>query len=90
MTYEPGARTAWHSHPLGQVLIISAGVGLVQQWGQPVQEVREGDIIWIPAGVKHWHGATETSRMRHVAVTEALDGKSVDWMEKVDTIHHDG
>ena len=90
VTYEPGARTAWHSHPLGQVLIISAGVGLVQQWGQPVQEVREGDIIWIPAVVKHWHGATETSRMRHVAVTEALDGKSVDWMEKVDTIHHDG
>lgn len=84
VTYELGSRTAWHIHPLGQVLIISAGVGLVQQWGQPVQEVREGDIIWIPAGVKHWHGATDNSRMRHVAITEALDGKSVEWLEKVD------
>ncbi|MCD2185385.1 (R)-mandelonitrile lyase [Rhizobium sp. GN54] len=88
VTYEPGARTAWHVHPLGQVLIISSGTGLVQQWGQPVQEVSEGDIIWIPAGVKHWHGATDGSRMRHVVITESLDGKSVEWLEKVE--QHDG
>lgn len=90
VTYEPGARTAWHTHPLGQTLIISSGTGLVQQWDGPVQEVREGDIIWIPAGVKHWHGATDTERTTHIAITESLDGKSVEWMEKVEQVQHDG
>lgn len=83
VTFEPGARTAWHTHPLGQTLIVTAGVGLVQQWGGPVQEIRPGDVVWIPPGVKHWHGATRTTGMTHIAVSEALDGKSVDWMEPV-------
>ena len=83
VTFEPGARSAWHTHPLGQTLIVTAGVGWVQQWGGPVQEIRPGDVVWIPPGVKHWHGATATAGMTHVAVSERLDGKSVDWMEKV-------
>lgn len=83
VTFEPGARTAWHAHPLGQTLIVTAGVGLVQQWGGPVQEIRPGDVVWIPPGVKHWHGATTTDGMTHVALAEALDGKSVEWMEQV-------
>lgn len=83
VTFEPGARTAWHTHPLGQTLIVTAGVGLVQQWGRPAQEIRPGDVIWIPPGVKHWHGATRTNGMTHIAIAEALDGKSVDWMELV-------
>ena len=83
VTFEPGARTAWHTHPLGQTLIVTAGVGLVQQWGGPVQEIRPGDVVWIPPGVKHWHGATRTTGMTHIAISEALDGKSVDWMEPV-------
>jgi quercetin dioxygenase-like cupin family protein len=83
VTFEPGARTAWHTHPLGQTLIVTSGVGLVQQWGGPIQEIRPGDMVWIPPGVKHWHGATATTGMTHIAIAEALDGKSVDWMEKV-------
>jgi quercetin dioxygenase-like cupin family protein len=83
VTFEPGARTAWHSHPLGQTLIVTAGVGRVQHWGGPVQEIRPGDTVWIPPGVKHWHGASATVGMSHIAFSEALDGKTVEWMEKV-------
>ncbi|NDL62031.1 (R)-mandelonitrile lyase [Acerihabitans arboris] len=83
VTFEPGARTAWHTHPLGQTLIVTAGVGWVQQWGKSPQEIRPGDIVWIPPGVKHWHGAAATTGMTHIAIAEALDGKSVDWLEKV-------
>jgi 4-carboxymuconolactone decarboxylase len=83
VTFDPGARTAWHTHPLGQTLIVTQGVGLVQTWGGPVQEIRPGDIVWIPSGAKHWHGASPTSSMSHYAVSEALDGKSVEWLEKV-------
>jgi quercetin dioxygenase-like cupin family protein len=83
VTFEPGARTAWHKHPLGQTLIVTAGIGWVQQQGRPVQEFREGDVVRIPPGVKHWHGATATTQMTHIALQEQLDGKAVDWMEKV-------
>lgn len=83
VTFEPGARTAWHTHPLGQTLIVTAGVGLVQHWGGEVQEIRPGDIAWIPPGVKHWHGAIATTGMSHIAISEARDGKSVEWMEHV-------
>jgi 4-carboxymuconolactone decarboxylase len=81
--FEPGARTAWHSHPLGQTLIVISGVGRVQQWGGPVEEIRQGDVVWIPAGQKHWHGAAPNSSMVHIAIAEQLDGKAVEWMEKV-------
>jgi quercetin dioxygenase-like cupin family protein len=83
VTFEPGARTAWHTHPLGQTLLVTAGVGWVQEWGGPVEEMREGDVVRIAPGVKHWHGATATSRMTHIAVQEQLDGKVVEWLEKV-------
>lgn len=83
VTFEPGARTAWHTHPLGQTLIVTAGVGLVQSWGGPVQEIRPGDTVWIPPGIKHWHGASPKMGMTHIAIAEALDGKSVDWLEQV-------
>jgi 4-carboxymuconolactone decarboxylase len=83
VTFEPGARTAWHSHPLGQTLIVTSGVGRVQRWGEPVDEIRPGDLVWIPVGQKHWHGASPTTGMSHIAIVEQLDGKSVDWMEKV-------
>ena len=83
VTFAPGARTAWHSHPLGQTLIVTAGVGLVQEWAGPAQEIRPGDIVWIPPGVKHWHGATAANGMSHIAISESLDGKTVEWMEKV-------
>lgn len=83
VTFEPGARTAWHSHPLGQTLIVTSGIGRVQQWGRPVEEIRPGDIVTIPPGVKHWHGASPTMGMSHVAIAESLNGKSTDWMEKV-------
>jgi 4-carboxymuconolactone decarboxylase len=83
VTFEPGARTAWHSHPLGQTLIVTSGVGRVQRWGDPVDEIRPGDLVWIPAGQKHWHGASPTISMSHIALVEQLDGKSADWMEKV-------
>ncbi|CCV12856.1 carboxymuconolactone decarboxylase family protein [Mesorhizobium sp. STM 4661] len=83
VSFEPGARTAWHTHPLGQTLIVTAGVGQVQHWGGPIQEIRPGDVVWIPPEVKHWHGATATAGMTHVAIAEALNGKAVDWMEQV-------
>lgn len=83
VTFESGARTAWHSHTLGQTLIITAGTGLVQRWGDPVETVRKGDVVWIPPGQKHWHGATPDSAMTHIAIVERLDGKSTEWMEQV-------
>ena len=81
--FGPGARTAWHTHPLGQTLIVTAGAGLVQHWGGLIQEIGPGDVVWIPPDVKHWHGATATTGMTHIAISESLDGKSVEWMEKV-------
>lgn len=81
--FEPGARTAWHTHPLGQTLIVTAGTGRVQGWGDPVDEIRQGDVVWIPPGQKHWHGAAPNTSMTHIAITEQLDGKTVEWMEKV-------
>ena len=83
VTFEPGARTAWHTHPLGQTLIVTAGCGWAQHWGGPVEEIRPGDVVWFPPGEKHWHGATLTTAMTHIAIQEQLDGKTVDWMEKV-------
>ena len=83
VTFEPGVRTAWHAHPLGQTLIVTAGCGWVQRWGGPVEEIRPGDVVWIPPGVKHWHGAAPTTTMTHIAIQEKLDGKVVDWLEHV-------
>jgi quercetin dioxygenase-like cupin family protein len=83
VTFERGSRTAWHTHPLGQTLIVTAGSGLAQRWGGPVEEIRPGDVVWFPPGEKHWHGATATTAMTHIAIQEQLDGKTVDWMEKV-------
>jgi quercetin dioxygenase-like cupin family protein len=83
VTFEPGARTAWHTHPLGQTLIVTSGCGLAQRWSGPIEEIRPGDVIWIPPGEKHWHGATATTAVTHIAIQEQLDGKAVDWMEKV-------
>ncbi len=83
VTFEPGARTAWHTHPLGQTLIITSGCGWVERWGGPIEEVRPGDVVWIQPGEKHWHGATPTMAMTHIAVHEQLDGKPVDWFEQV-------
>ena len=83
VTFDAGARTAWHTHPLGQTLIVTAGTGRVQRWGDPVDEIRQGDVVWIPPGQKHWHGAAPGSSMTHIAITENLDGETVDWMEKV-------
>jgi quercetin dioxygenase-like cupin family protein len=83
VTFEPGARTAWHTHPLGQTLIVTAGCGWVQREGGPVEEVRPGDVVWFPPGEKHWHGATPTTAMTHIAIQEMLDGKVVEWMEHV-------
>jgi len=81
--FEPGARSAWHTHPLGQVLIVTSGVGRVQRWGGPVEEIRAGDVVWTPPGVKHWHGASPTTAMSHIAIQEQLEGRTVEWMEKV-------
>jgi quercetin dioxygenase-like cupin family protein len=83
VTFEPGARTAWHTHPLGQTLIVTAGAGRVQHWNGPVQEIHPGDIVWIPPNVKHWHGAGPAGAMSHIAIAESLDGKPVAWLEKV-------
>jgi quercetin dioxygenase-like cupin family protein len=83
VTFEPGARTAWHTHPLGQTLIVTAGCGRAQRRGGPIEEIRPGDVVWFPPGEKHWHGATATTAMTHIAIQEQLDGKTVDWMEKV-------
>jgi quercetin dioxygenase-like cupin family protein len=83
VTFEPGARTAWHTHPLGQTLIVTSGQGWAQVWGGPVEEIHPTDVVWFPPGEKHWHGATPTTAMTHIAIQEALDGKTVDWMEHV-------
>ena len=83
VTFEPGARTAWHTHPLGKTLIVTAGCGLVQREGEPMEEIRPGDVVWFPPGEKHWHGASSDTAMTHIAIQEALDGKSVDWLEYV-------
>jgi quercetin dioxygenase-like cupin family protein len=83
VTFKPGARTAWHTHPLGQTLIVTAGLGWAQRAGGPVEEIRPGDVVWFPPGLKHWHGASPTTAMTHIAIQEQLDGKVVDWMEKV-------
>ena len=83
VTFEPGARTAWHTHPLGQTLIVTAGSGWARRWGGPREEIRPGDVVWFPPGEKHWHGATATTAMTHIAIQEKLDGKTVDWLEKV-------
>ncbi|OHX23758.1 cupin [Xanthomonas alfalfae] len=83
VTFEPGARTAWHTHPLGQMLIVTAGAGRVQEWGKPAQQIRPGDIVWIPPGVKHWHGANANVAMTHIAIAESQDGTPVSWLEQV-------
>ncbi len=83
VTFEPGSRTAWHSHPLGQTLVVTFGAGRTQRWGGPVEEIHPGDVIWSSPGEKHWHGAAPTTAVTHIAIQEALDGKAVDWMEKV-------
>ena len=83
VTFEPGARTAWHSHPLGQTLIVTEGLGRVQRWGGPIEDIHPGDVIWFEPGEKHWHGATPTMAMTHIAILERLDGKTADWMEQV-------
>ena len=83
VAFEPGSRTAWHTHPLGQLLIVTAGTGRVQRWGDPVDEIRQGDVVWIPPAQKHWHGAAANTSMTHIAIVEQVDGKVVDWMEKV-------
>jgi len=83
VTFEPGARTAWHTHPLGQHLVVTSGSGRAQRWGGPVEEIRPGDVVWFPPGEKHWHGAAPTTAMTHIAVQEQLGGKTVDWLEPV-------
>jgi quercetin dioxygenase-like cupin family protein len=83
VTFEPGARTAWHTHPLGQTLIVTAGSGRVQRWEGPIEEIYPGDVVWFAPGEKHWHGATATTGMTHIAIQERLDGRTVDWLDKV-------
>jgi quercetin dioxygenase-like cupin family protein len=83
VTFQPGARSAWHTHPLGQILIVTDGVGWIQQWGGPVQVIRKGDVVWIPPGIKHWHGATPITAMTHIAVQESLNSVAVNWLEQV-------
>ena len=90
VTFEPGARTAWHSHPLGQTLIVTAGCGRVQREGGPIEEIRPGDVVWFPPGEKHWHGASPTTSMTHIAIQEELDGTTADWMEKVSDTQYKG
>ena len=90
VTFEPGARTAWHTHPLGQTLIVTSGVGRAQKWGGPVEEIRPGDVVWFEPNEKHWHGAGATVAMTHIAIQEALNGKVVDWMEKVSEDQYNG
>ena len=90
VTFEPGARTAWHTHPLGQTLIVIAGCGLVQRKGGAIEEIHPGDVVWFSPGEKHWHGASSTIAMTHIAIQEQLDGKAVDWMEKVTDEEYNG
>jgi quercetin dioxygenase-like cupin family protein len=89
VTFQPGARTAWHSHPLGQALIVIAGSGLTQLWGGPIERIGPGDVVWIPPGEKHWHGAAPNTSLNHIAVQEQLDGKTADWMEKVGDLQYE-
>jgi quercetin dioxygenase-like cupin family protein len=90
VTFEPGARTAWHTHPLGQTLIVTAGCGLAQRWAGPLEQILPGDVIWFPPGEKHWHGASPTTAMTHIAIHESLDGKVVDWLEHVSNEQYRG
>jgi quercetin dioxygenase-like cupin family protein len=90
VTFEPGARTVWHTHPLGQTLIVTSGCGRVQRWGGPIGEIRPGDVVWFAAGEKHWHGAAPTTGMTHIAIQEKLDGKVVDWLEPVSAEQYEG
>ena len=90
VTFEPGARTAWHTHPLGQTLIVTAGCGRAQRWGGPLEEIRPGDVVSFQPGEKHWHGATATTAMTHIAIQELLDGKTADWMEQVSDEQYQG
>lgn len=90
VTFEPGARTAWHTHPLGQTLIVTAGLGRVQREGGPIEEIRPGDVVWFPPGEKHWHGASPAVAMTHIAIQERLDGKAVEWLEKVTDAQYGG
>jgi quercetin dioxygenase-like cupin family protein len=90
VTFEPGARTAWHTHPLGQTLIVTSGVGRAQRWGGPIEEIRPGDVVWFSPGEKHWHGAAPTTAMTHIAIQEKLDGKPVDWLEHVTPEQYEG
>jgi quercetin dioxygenase-like cupin family protein len=90
VTFEPGARTAWHTHPLGQTLIVTTGCGRAQRWGGPIEDIREGDVVWFPPGEKHWHGAAPTTAMTHIAIQEHLDGKTADWLEKVSDEQYQG
>jgi quercetin dioxygenase-like cupin family protein len=90
VTFEPGARTAWHTHPLGQTLIVTAGAGRAQRWDGPIEEIRPGDVVWFEPGEKHWHGASPTTAMTHIAIQEQLNGKPVDWLEKVSDLQYLG
>lgn len=90
VTFEPGARTAWHTHPLGQTLIVTAGRGMVQREGGPIEEIRPGDVVWFPPGEKHWHGASSTTSMTHIAIQEMIDGKSVEWLDHVSDEQYGG
>jgi quercetin dioxygenase-like cupin family protein len=90
VTFEPGARTAWHTHPLGQTLIVTSGLGWAQREGGPIEEIRPGDVVWFAPDEKHWHGATPTTAMTHIAIVEQLDGKSADWMEHVSDKEYQG
>jgi quercetin dioxygenase-like cupin family protein len=90
VTFEPGACTAWHTHPLGQTLIVTSGVGRAQRWGGPIEEIRPGDVVWFAPGEKHWHGAAPTTAMTHIAIQEKLDGKPVDWLENVTAEQYEG
>src|SRR5262245_49138553 len=90
VTFEPGARTAWHTHPLGQTLIVTSGCGRAQRWGGPIEEIRPGDVVWFPPGEKHWHGAASTTAMTHIAIQEQLDGKTVEWLEHVSDEQYQG
>ncbi|HUL01327.1 MAG TPA: cupin domain-containing protein [Nitrospirota bacterium] len=90
VTFEPGSRSAWHTHPKGQYLIVTAGVGRTQTWGSAIEEIKAGDVIWCPPGVKHWHGASPTTAMTHIAITGSINGKNVEWMEKVTDEQYNG
>jgi len=90
VTFEPSARTAWHTHPMGQTLIVTVGCGLVQVWGGPIEEIRPGDVVWFPPGEKHWHGAAPNTSMTHIAIQEQHDGKTVEWLEKVSDEQYNG